>query len=160
MYNLMKEGTMTPLLQPVITELKERLKELYGESLERVVLFGSQARGDAAAGSDIDVLVVLKGPVSPGKEISRTGEITASLSLLHDVVISCTFVSVDRYETGKKPASFKCSQRGCPGMTPEQAALLKKAKDSLDAARLIEHADMFLELGDKLLLDPQSENQH
>jgi predicted nucleotidyltransferase len=33
-----------PLLQPVITELKERLKELYGESLERVVLFGSHAK--------------------------------------------------------------------------------------------------------------------
>jgi predicted nucleotidyltransferase len=114
MYNLMKEGTMTPLLQPVITELKERLKELYGDSLEQVVLFGSQARGDAAAGSDIDVLVVLKGPVSPGKEISRTGEITALLSLLHDVVISCTFVSVDRYETEKSPLLLNFHREGVP----------------------------------------------
>ena len=103
---------MTPLLQPIVTELKERLKGLYGESLERVVLFGSQARGNAAEGSDIDVLVVLKGPVSPGKEISRTGEITASLSLRHDVVISCTFVSADRYETGKSPLILNVHREG------------------------------------------------
>jgi predicted nucleotidyltransferase len=103
---------MTPLLQPVIAELKERLKELYGDSLERVVLFGSQARGDAAAGSDIDILVVLKGPVSPGKEISRTGEITSSISLRHDVVISCTFVSIDRYETEKTPLLLNVHREG------------------------------------------------
>jgi predicted nucleotidyltransferase len=103
---------MTPLLQPVIAELKERLKELYGDSLERVVLFGSQARGDAAAGSDIDILVVLKGPVSPGKEISRTGEITSSISLRHDVVISCTFVSIDRYETEKNPLLLNVHREG------------------------------------------------
>jgi predicted nucleotidyltransferase len=112
MYNLTKGGAMTPLLQPVIAELKERLKELYGDSLERVVLFGSQARGDAAAGSDIDILVVLKGPVSPGKEISRTGEITSSISLRHDVVISCTFVSIDRYETEKNPLFLNVHREG------------------------------------------------
>ncbi len=36
------------------------------------MLFGSQARGDKMPGSDIDVLVVLKGPVRPGEEIRRT----------------------------------------------------------------------------------------
>ncbi|HLG16404.1 MAG TPA: nucleotidyltransferase domain-containing protein [Blastocatellia bacterium] len=33
-----------------------------------MILFGSQARGDAATGSDIDVLVVLRGEVRPGLE--------------------------------------------------------------------------------------------
>ena len=36
-----------------------RLCEQYGGHLERVVLFGSQARGDGDAESDLDVLIVL-----------------------------------------------------------------------------------------------------
>ena len=33
----------------------------------------SQAQDDAAPASDLDVLVVLKGDVDPGKEIARRG---------------------------------------------------------------------------------------
>ena len=105
---------MIPSVRPVITELRAKLNELYGDRLAHVVLFGSLAQGDAAAGSDIDVLVVLKGPVSADKEISRTGEITASLSLRHDVVISCTFVSSDRYETEKSPFLLNIHREGVP----------------------------------------------
>jgi len=44
----------------VLDELKERLSAAYGERLHAVVLFGSEARGDARPDSDIDVLVVLE----------------------------------------------------------------------------------------------------
>jgi predicted nucleotidyltransferase len=37
-----------------------------------MVLYGSQARGDADPDSDIYVLVVLKAPVQVGEEIDRT----------------------------------------------------------------------------------------
>lgn len=46
---------MSYSLQIIINELNEMLKELYGKRLVRIVLFGSQARGDAVAGSDIDL---------------------------------------------------------------------------------------------------------
>jgi uncharacterized protein len=49
--------------------------------LQHLTLFGSQARGDAEPGSDIDVLVVLKSPANPGEEIKRTGKAIADLSL-------------------------------------------------------------------------------
>ncbi|MDA8089631.1 MAG: nucleotidyltransferase domain-containing protein [Nitrospiraceae bacterium] len=105
---------MTPLLQRVITELKARLNGLYGVRLSHLVLFGSQARGDAVVGSDIDVLVVLRDTVNAGKEIERTGGITSSLSLQHDVVISCTFVSEARYETEKSPLLLNIHREGVP----------------------------------------------
>lgn len=44
----------------VLNELKDRLTLAYGERLHAVVLFGSEARGDARSDSDIDVLAVLK----------------------------------------------------------------------------------------------------
>jgi len=81
----------------ILTELRGQFEGLYGERLVGLTLFGSQARGDAEAGSDIDVLVVLGGEVSPGEEIRRTGGIVSDLSLRHDVVISCVFLDEERF---------------------------------------------------------------
>jgi predicted nucleotidyltransferase len=64
-------------LEPILTHLKKELTDLYGDRLQHLTLFGSQARGDAEPGSDIDVLVVLKSPVNPGEEIKRTGKAIA-----------------------------------------------------------------------------------
>ena len=44
-------------------EVREGMAAIYGERLKGVYLFGSHARGDAREGSDIDVAVVLTGPV-------------------------------------------------------------------------------------------------
>ena len=88
---------MTENLKTLLAELRRRLEAFYGERLVRLVLFGSQARGGAEAGSDIDVLVVLRGTVSPSAEIARTSEIVARLSLQNDVVISCVFMDEHRF---------------------------------------------------------------
>lgn len=44
---------------PVLKSLIERLKEHFGDDLDRIVLFGSYARGDQWAESDIDLFVVV-----------------------------------------------------------------------------------------------------
>ena len=80
---------MKPEIQTALEELRKRFENLYGARLKQLSLFGSQARGDAVPGSDIDVLVVLGGEVNPAKEIARTGQITSELSLKRDIVVSC-----------------------------------------------------------------------
>jgi predicted nucleotidyltransferase len=56
----------------VLDELKERLSAAYGERLHAVVLFGSEARGDARPDSDIDVLAVLETLTDDyGEELER-----------------------------------------------------------------------------------------
>ncbi len=94
---------MKPGIQAIVTELRERLQKIYGPRLVRLVLFGSQARGDAAAGSDVDVLVVLRGPVDACLEITRTGEEVAGLSLSHDAVIACVFMDEERFSQRQGP---------------------------------------------------------
>jgi len=45
---------------PVLRRFYEALLEIYGSEIERVVLFGSRARGEARPGSDYDIAVFLK----------------------------------------------------------------------------------------------------
>lgn len=94
---------MRTQVHSIIKELRRQLEALYGPRLVRMVLYGSQARGDAEPGSDIDVLVVLQGPVSPGVEIARTSDIINSRSLSHGVVLSRAFMSSDRFGYEQSP---------------------------------------------------------
>ena len=103
---------MDEKLTAIVMELRRHFEILYGERLARMILFGSQARGDAEPDSDIDVLVVLQGPVDPGKEIAHTGEVTARLSLKHDVVISRVFISAEQFSEERSPLLLNVRREG------------------------------------------------
>lgn len=103
---------MKPDIQKILIELRQHFETIYGDRMVNMLLFGSQARGDATVESDIDVMVVLKGTVKPGDEIARTGEISAEISLKYDVVISCVFMSAERYATGRNPLIISVHREG------------------------------------------------
>jgi len=90
---------MNNKVKVVLAQLRRYLETLYGSQLERVVLYGSQARGDAKPDSDIDVLIVLKQPVDSSAEIERTGEFTSHLCLENNVVISRVFTSTAQFKS-------------------------------------------------------------
>jgi len=92
-----------PNLKKILNEYRQRLIEILGPDLDSVLLFGSQARGDAGTGSDIDVLCIIKTPFDYGDLISRTSLATAELSLAHDVVISRVFVTLEAYSSQESP---------------------------------------------------------
>ncbi|MBO0799234.1 MAG: nucleotidyltransferase domain-containing protein [Blastocatellia bacterium] len=50
---------MNERLSTILNELRQALESIYRERLKQVILYGSQARGDAQLESDIDVLIVL-----------------------------------------------------------------------------------------------------
>src|SRR4051812_969550 len=88
-------------VQDVIIELEKGLKRLYGDRFRGLLLYGSYARGTAWEGSDVDLLLLLEGPVNPGREILRTGDLTASLSLESTLVLSVLPFSIEDFEEGK-----------------------------------------------------------
>ena len=51
---------MTYIDDPVLARFRAAPDDIYGDQLERVVLFGSCARGDARPDSDYDVAVFLR----------------------------------------------------------------------------------------------------
>jgi predicted nucleotidyltransferase len=103
---------MNDKLTIILAELRRRFEALYGERLIEMVLFGSQTRGDAAPGSDIDVLVVLRGKVSPCEEISRTIEDVANISLHNNEVVSCVFVSEEQFAREQNPLLLDVRREG------------------------------------------------
>ncbi len=84
-------------LQAIVAELRDYFERLYGPQLVHLVLFGSQARGDAEPGSDIDVLIVLKGPLNQGEESARASHFLADLSLRFNTVVSCAYMDEERF---------------------------------------------------------------
>lgn len=84
---------MSEVVRQIMTELKERLAGLYGGRLRGVYLFGSYARDEADAESDLDVLIVLDRVDSYSSEISCTSEVTSELSLRYGITLSRVFTS-------------------------------------------------------------------
>ena len=88
---------MNAQAQDILKKLRESFERLYKDRLFQLVLFGSHAREDTEPGSDIDLLVVLEGPVDSGEEITRTGAMVTDLCLAYDVVIACVFMDKERF---------------------------------------------------------------
>ena len=105
---------MNSQVQMILSELQKRLTALYGLRLKHLLLYGSTARGEAEPGSDLDVLVVLEGPVDAGREIEHTGAIVADLSLAHDVVIACVFMDQERFLHRQGPFLRNVRREGIP----------------------------------------------
>ncbi len=71
---------------------------IYGNQLDQLVLFGSYARGDFRADSDVDYLVVLKqDTVKFGVEVDKISGPASELGLAYTVHISAKPVSSFSY---------------------------------------------------------------
>ena len=67
---------------PILKRFRAALAEIYGERLERVVLYGSRARGDAHADSDYDVAVFLRDMTDRLAEAMRLADL--GTDILHE----------------------------------------------------------------------------
>ncbi len=86
---------------PILRKCKAVLADLYGERLKGVVLYGSTARGEDAADSDIDLLVLLDGPVNVAAEIRRIWDDLYPVQLECDREISIRPADAASYERGE-----------------------------------------------------------
>src|SRR3981189_2576965 len=78
---------LSPTSDPILKRFRTALDELYGARIERVVLFGSRARGDAKEDSDYDIAVFLKDLDARWREIRRIVPIVADFLYRDEVFI-------------------------------------------------------------------------
>lgn len=82
---------MADEIKTLLNELKTGLKKIYGKQFKSAYLFGSRARGDYDADSDVDVLIVLSDFKKYGAELRRTGELVGKLSMDYGETVSVVF---------------------------------------------------------------------
>lgn len=79
-------------------EFKTHVEKLYGKRLDKVILYGSYARGEERVDSDVDYLVILNDDeIRTFKEISNLSTVTFELSLEYLVSVSAIPVSKSRF---------------------------------------------------------------
>jgi len=64
---------------PVLVRFREALTETYADRLERFVLFGSRARGDARPESDYDIALFLRNMGNRYRELDRLAHLSSNL---------------------------------------------------------------------------------
>jgi predicted nucleotidyltransferase len=90
----------------------ESLREIYGSRLKRLILFGSWARGNARPSSDVDLLVVLEGPVTSIEEAKRTSQIATNAAAYRDTALSFVHMSEEEFSRGRSPLVWSVREEG------------------------------------------------
>jgi len=103
---------MTDKIATLLAELRKGLERLYGERLVKVILFGSRARGDADPDADIDVLVVLEGPIHLMEEIERTGNLTDETLLEKGELVAFIFMEEKEFLMDRTPLLLNIRREG------------------------------------------------
>lgn len=94
--------TITGEVETALTTLKEGLREIYGPKLKKLLLYGSQARGGAGPDSDIDVAVILDGPIHVGQEIARTSHLRQRINLNTEQLVSLIYLPPEALREGQR----------------------------------------------------------
>lgn len=85
------------IVQITTKKLKTYLQDLYQDNLDRVILFGSEARGEAEIDSDVDILIVLKKSFQYGIEVDKISGFISDLCLDYELYLSCCFATLEQW---------------------------------------------------------------
>ena len=96
----------------LLGRIASALKAAYGPRLRGLVLFGSEARGDAKPDSDIDVLVLLDNIEDYGRDLRRNVEALSALSSELGRRISAKPADVRHYEAQSAPLYRRVRREG------------------------------------------------
>jgi len=75
---------------PVLMRFRAAMTEIYGDRVERVVLFGSRARGDAKPDSDYDIAVFINDAGTFTDESARLAAVSTDILFDTGAIISAT----------------------------------------------------------------------
>ena len=100
-------------IQPLLDDFVQAMRRLYGQRLSRIILFGSFARGEAHAESDVDVLVLLwEEEIDFFHEVDQLVEATHPLDLKHLRVVSAFPATETGYQQRTQLLYYHVAEEG------------------------------------------------
>jgi predicted nucleotidyltransferase len=101
------------ILNQITDQVTNAVKDSLGEKLDKVILYGSYARGDYDDESDIDILVLANIPHEDElKEYKKINQFISRLGLEHDIVVTVNITDCKTfYEYIDDLPFFKTVQR-------------------------------------------------
>lgn len=85
-------------LKKILQEIAELLRNVYGERLRAVILYGSVARGTQTKDSDVDIMVLIEGTDEKLRRYEeKLGDVSTDLALKYLRVFSIIDVKYQEY---------------------------------------------------------------
>ena len=84
-----------------LVRMRETLGGVFAERFQGLLLYGSEARGQSRADSDIDLLVLLRGPVQLGADLNAIIAATYPMQLELDRPLHVLPVNWDDFNLGQ-----------------------------------------------------------
>lgn len=94
-----------PDLMKSLNKMCSNIHDIYGDSLEKIVLYGSYARGEETAESDVDIAIFLKTPDTE-KEHDHVVDIVVDYELDLGVTLSCIPIETSQYHQWRVTLPF------------------------------------------------------
>jgi predicted nucleotidyltransferase len=99
-------------IAPILQNFQADLLKVYGEHLQKIILFGSYARGDFRESSDIDLLLLFDENYNVSLKDDEVYDKIAAIILENSYVISLIPTSVQLFETKKAPLYLNIKKEG------------------------------------------------
>jgi predicted nucleotidyltransferase len=110
---LVQEYCMDSIISKIAIEYNDLLKEVYGDDLAELVLFGSYARGDQYGESDVDLAVVFRDrhPQTFEDKV-HTSRLASQLSLKYGLLLAPLTTSLHKKQTSMQGVYKEISIEG------------------------------------------------
>lgn len=99
-------------IDPVLEEFRDAVVRQFGGRLERIVLYGSRARGDARPDSDYDIAIFVRNLGNRWRELDAIAPVTLALLDEHDVAISALLFPDGYWRSPSSPLMHEIRQDG------------------------------------------------